>query len=293
MIKSFCTLRPKRDLVADLVKITHRLGTLAIKPTDCQADLVQAAKHLVDLPRHHQRGQVKHHADAHSGADVGRAGGQVSEGLVVSVGDLLFDQVVDPVDSIPGRFEVEPALHHLDPQVILFVDHQAEFLVAADGHRTRAAGLGQLAADQLPLDKELAVDRGKLFNIDVEQVVLIGKTGNRGLQLGLNPAAILRGSPADERVVGEVARQADATGNHDVGLGAHSPEPFTAVASQIFKFHVRVSGHQGGVPRHAGRDCILPSYLLQGGRDTSSSSPCKTPALPRSANLVAECEGGS
>ena len=94
----------ERDLVADLVEVAHRLRAFAVQAADGQADLLQAAEDLVDLPRDHQRRQVQHHAHAHAGADVGGAGGQIAELVVEGVGDLVLDQVVDAVDLLPGGF---------------------------------------------------------------------------------------------------------------------------------------------------------------------------------------------
>ena len=148
----------ERDLVADLVEIAHRLRAFAVQAAHRQADLLQAAEDLVDLPGDDQGRQVQHHADAHAGADVGRAGGQIAQPLVEGVGDLLLDQVVDAVDLLPDALQVQPALHHLDPQVVLLVDHQAELFAAVDGHGPGALALGVLAADQVPLDEELAID---------------------------------------------------------------------------------------------------------------------------------------
>ena len=94
---------PKRHLIADLVEIAHRLRAFAIEPADREADLLQAAKDLVDLPRDDQGRQMQHHADPHAGAHVRRAGGQIPQPIVECVGDLLFDQIVDPVHLIPNR----------------------------------------------------------------------------------------------------------------------------------------------------------------------------------------------
>ena len=74
------------------------------------------------------------------------------------VGHLLFDQVVDAVDLFPNAVQIEPALHHLDAEVVLLVDHQAELFGAVDGHGAGALAFGVLAADQVPLDEKLAVD---------------------------------------------------------------------------------------------------------------------------------------
>ena len=92
---SSSSLSAQRDLVADLVEIAHRLRAFAVQPANGQADLLQTAEDLFDLPGDHQGRQMQHDADAHPGADVGRAGGQIAELIVEGVGDLLFDQVVD------------------------------------------------------------------------------------------------------------------------------------------------------------------------------------------------------
>ena len=105
-----------------------RLRAFAVQAADGEVDFLQAAEHLVDLPRDHQRRQVQHHAHPHAGADVRGAGREVAEPLVEGVGDLLLDQVVELVDLLPRRGQVEAALHHLDPQMVLFVDHHAELL---------------------------------------------------------------------------------------------------------------------------------------------------------------------
>ena len=36
--------------------------------------------------------------------------------------------------------QIQAALHDLDPQMILFVDHQADLLLAVDGHAAGAFG---------------------------------------------------------------------------------------------------------------------------------------------------------
>ena len=83
-----------------------------------------------------------------------------------------LDQVVDAVDLLPDALQVQAALHDLDAQVVLFVDHQAELLVAVDGHGAGALALGVLAADQLAFDEELAIDALELVHVDVEHAVV-------------------------------------------------------------------------------------------------------------------------
>ena len=228
---SSSSVRPEGDLVADLVEVAHRLRAFAVQAADRQADLLQAAEDLVDLPRDDQGRQVQHHAHPHAGADVGGAGRQVAQPLVEGVGDLLLDQVVDAVDLLPDAVQVQPALHHLDAQVVLLVDHQAELLVAVDGHGAGALALGVLAADQVPLDEELAVDLLQLRQVDVEQVGLGGDGQDPLVQDLLDLGAVLGRGPADEGEVGQVAGQADAAADDDVGLGPGAPQPFAAGAA--------------------------------------------------------------
>ncbi len=124
----------QRDLIADLVKVPHRLGAFAVQTPHGQADLVQAAEDLFDLARENQRGQVQHHAHPHPGAHVGRAGGQVAQAFVEGVIDVFFQRVIDAIDLLPRAGQVQAAVHHLDPQMVLLVDHQAELLVGVDHH---------------------------------------------------------------------------------------------------------------------------------------------------------------
>ena len=58
--------------------------------------------------------------------------------------------------------------------MVFLVDHQAELFAAVDGHGPGALALGMFAADQVPLDEELAIDLLQLRQVDVEQFGLGG-----------------------------------------------------------------------------------------------------------------------
>ena len=61
--------------------------------------------------------------------------------------------------SLPGLVEGEPAAHDLQPQVVLLVDHDADGLAVVERDAAGAVEhVGQLAADELPLDEELPVE---------------------------------------------------------------------------------------------------------------------------------------
>ncbi len=104
--------------------------------------------------------------------------------------------VVDAVDLLPDAVQVEAALHDLDPQVVFLVDHQAELLVPVDGHGPAALAFGVLAADQVPLDEELAIDLLQFVDGDVEQVGRdAGDARMRVVQDPLDLHAVLRAWP--------------------------------------------------------------------------------------------------
>ena len=86
---------------------------------------MQAAEDFLDLPRNDQRGQMKHHADSHAGADIGRTGGQISPTFMERIHQMRFDKVIDTADLFPCGLQVQPAVHDLNTQMIFFVNHQA------------------------------------------------------------------------------------------------------------------------------------------------------------------------
>ncbi len=186
------------------------------------------------------------------------------------VGDLLLDGVVDGVDLLPDALQVEAALHDLDPQMVFLVDHEAEFLGLVDGHGPAALALGLLAADEVPLDQQLAIDAFQFIDGDIEQV---GPEFVREKRLRSDDAvaedpldlhAVLGRGPADEGKFGQVPRQADPAADDDVGLGAVASEPLAAGLGQFFEFHGPVfPGWIGPLGRLLGFD--MPNLIAEFG----------------------------
>ena len=79
----------------------------------------------------------------------------------------------------------------------------------------------------------------QLRHVDVQHVGLAGDGQDALVQDLLDLGAVLRRGPADEGEVGQVAGQADAAADDDVGLGARAPQPLAAVRGQIVEFHVQ------------------------------------------------------
>ena len=178
------------------------------------------------LPGDDERRQVEHDAHPDPGADVRRAGGEEAELRMEGVGNDLLDLLVHPLDLLPDALQVEAAVHALDPQVVLLVDHQADLLAAIDRHAPRALGLGELAADELPLDEELAVDFLQPADVDVLELPAHRRGGNPLVQEPLDVGPVLLGGSADERVVGHVAGQPDAAAHDDVRFRPGAAQPF-------------------------------------------------------------------
>ena len=84
-------IAPERDLIADLIKVSHRLRAFTIQTANSQADLLQTAKHFFNLPCNDQCGKVKHHAYAHSSPNICRACREITQSLMKRVGNLTFD----------------------------------------------------------------------------------------------------------------------------------------------------------------------------------------------------------
>ena len=53
--------------------------------------------------------------------------------------------------------------------MVFLVDHQADGLLRPEGDAARPFGGGQLAADELPFDQELAVERGQGRDVEVAE----------------------------------------------------------------------------------------------------------------------------
>jgi hypothetical protein len=92
-----------------------------------------------------------------------------------------------------------------------------------------AMALGVLAADQVALDEELAIDAGQIVDLDVDQIVRLLDSENLLPKQCLDPVAIGIGRTPDERIIGQIARKADPTAHHDVGLRTGAPQPFAGV----------------------------------------------------------------
>ncbi|MEY4180939.1 MAG: hypothetical protein RLY70_4514 [Planctomycetota bacterium] len=225
------------ELIADLVEISEGLGAFAVESADGEMHFLQAAKHFVDLAAQDQSGQVEHDAYSQARADIGGAGGEVAELFVEGERQAFFEQVVEVIDLAPSGFEVKPAVHDLQSQMVFFVDHQAERLLRLDNDRARAFGFGEFAADQLAFDEELAVDIAESLDVDVFGAAPGVDFGHAFADKSGDRSPLGFGAAADEGEFGEVAGQANPAAYDDVRIGAGAAEPLAAATGQGVKFH--------------------------------------------------------
>ena len=126
--------------------------------------------------------------------------------------------------------------------MVLLVDHHADLLARIDDHAAGAFGVGVFAADELPLDEELAVDLLQRADVDVDQ--LAGELGRRRAAFRSRSRRIW---PISARSV-SVARAMNGKSarlrarrmrlrDDDVGLRAGAAQPFAARLGQFVEVH--------------------------------------------------------
>src|SRR5213592_4250771 len=133
-----------------------RLGYLTACPTNVGTGMRASA--MLHLP-----GQVEHRGGAHTGADVRGARGQVSQPRIESEVQFAFKRAVDFVHELKCLFQLQAGANRLHPQMIFFVDHDAQCLPPIHHHRAARALGGMLATDQVALHENLPVQRRKIL----------------------------------------------------------------------------------------------------------------------------------
>ncbi len=162
---------PERGLVRDLKKIPHRLGAFSVKTANGETDLVHRLNDLVDHLAQDKTGKMQHGRGPHAGADVGRAGGQITEPRVVGEIELRLERAVDLVDELERALQLETGANRLHPQVVFLVHHDAQRLAAIHDDRAAHTLRRMLAADEMPLDQDLFFQRRKVLQQFRERVL--------------------------------------------------------------------------------------------------------------------------
>ena len=102
---------------------------------------------------------MQHGGGSHSGADIGRAGGEVAKGGREGEFEFVLEGRVELVGRIPRFEKVEPWAEGLEANMILFIDHYGEGFVPIYNEATSGVFCGVLATDEVFFDQELFVER--------------------------------------------------------------------------------------------------------------------------------------
>ena len=99
--------------------------------------------------RQNQSRKVQHGTDADAGAQIRRAGCQITQLIGEGETQLLLKCAIRVIYGHPSLFELQTGEQGLHAEVVLLVDHDAEAFAAVQ-HQTTAGALGGvLAADQV------------------------------------------------------------------------------------------------------------------------------------------------
>src|SRR5438067_2436195 len=121
--------------------------------------------------------------------------------------------------------------------MVFLVDHQAYSFARHQGNASWTFRGGQLAANELSLDQKLSVQWGQSGNIDVFQPRLEIEFGDALAQHAFDLGFLVGAGAVAEWKGGQVASQADAAGDDDVGLWPGAAQPFAAGVCQAIQVH--------------------------------------------------------
>ena len=105
---------------------------------------------------------MQHLRGAHARARVRRTCSQVAKLIVKGVIHPRLQRVVDFTRDLHGPLDVGARQQHLEPDVVLFVDHDAHGVLAPQQHGGHVGAAQQVAADDVPLHHLLALELGQV-----------------------------------------------------------------------------------------------------------------------------------
>ena len=190
---------------------------------------------------HHRRG-------AHGRAEIGRTGGEVPQGRRERVVEVILQGGIQLSDRVPSLLQLEPGTEHLNPQVVLFVDHHRKSLVLADHDARATFRAAEFAADQVALDEDLFLEVAELAHRDIERTL---HRRGRGDGLATNPENLLAlggFGPAGKSRAREIPREANPRHQHNSGFAAGGVRQLGGAVDERCNSHglnARTSGWTG------------------------------------------------
>jgi len=154
----------KGGLVGDLEKITESFRAFAVESADGEAKLIDRFDDLIDLLTQDEAGKMKHGGSAHSGADVGRAGGEVAERWGERKFEFVLKSGIELVGGFPCLEKVKARAEGLEADMVLLVDHDGKGFVPVDHQAASRVFGGVFPTDQVFFHEKLLVERSERFH---------------------------------------------------------------------------------------------------------------------------------
>src|SRR5690606_33836839 len=166
----FLTLAQRR-LVRDLEEVADHLGSFAVEPAEREPQLVDTLQDLGNLLRQDQSRQVDQDRGTQPRTHVRGTARQVAVLLVVRKGQQSAELLVQLIEPVIRSGQPQPGGEHLQPQVVLLVDHEAERVIRSQEQpcaldRRRVLLAGQLPGDQVPLQEHPPGERREGRNVE-------------------------------------------------------------------------------------------------------------------------------
>src|SRR6266850_4243625 len=204
----------ERHLIGHLKDVSEGFGAFPVEATDSQTKLVDGLDNGIDLLGQDQAGQMEHSADPDARTYIGRAGSEVTPFRAEGEFELLFELRIGLIDGGPGLFELEARAKSLHPEMVLLVDHYAKGFFSIQDQAAAGALGGVLAADEMPFDKDLLIERRKTVHAVRERVFHVAEALDGGTDHVEHADAFRLFGPARESGFLEVAGETDAAGHH-------------------------------------------------------------------------------
>jgi hypothetical protein len=148
-----------------------------------------------------------------------------------------FQPVVQFIDEFPNFLQVKPTGDGLNPEVILFVDHDAETFISVNNHRPGTVRFSDFPADELPFEQKKPVNGRRFLQIDKIGVFLGKQVRHCFSEHFLDLRSILDAGSDQKRVAGNIPRQANPAGDDNIILRPFAIEPLSRSGKKIFDFH--------------------------------------------------------
>ncbi len=202
-------------LIGKLINAALSFASLTINTPKSQPKLPNAAKQFINAASQREARQMKHHRGPEPGPEIGRTGRQITILTVKSKIQPFIQKIIITAGLSPARTEILTGADKLQPQMILFINHNADGLLPININRSTGQRLTLLPADKVPFHQHLLFQLIHLLQVKTNQPgppKLQQHFTNRVLNLLKN----LLPGPVGKRHSHQIAGQPDPAADHDI-----------------------------------------------------------------------------